>query len=76
LANDSAMTAGVGIVIGLAMAFTLTRFLKTFLYEITATDLPTFIVSIAVLGSVALVANYLPARKASGLNPAEALRFD
>jgi putative ABC transport system permease protein len=70
-----ALTA-VGIIIGLAMSFALTRLLRGFLYDVTATDAVTFVVSPLLLIAVALLANFLPARKAAKLNPMTALRYE
>ena len=65
-----------GIFIGLAGALALTRVLKSFLYQVSATDLPTYLsVSILLLG-VALVGCVIPARRAARVDPMEALRYE
>jgi putative ABC transport system permease protein len=65
-----------GIVIGVIASLALTRVMANLLFGITATDLPTFIAVSAVLTIVALVANYIPARRATRLNPVIALRYE
>jgi hypothetical protein len=67
------MTA-FGIAIGLAGAMLVMRVLKTFLYEIDATDPITFGVACAILGSAAVLASYLPARRAAVVDPMAAMR--
>jgi predicted permease len=66
----------LGLVIGLGLAWALTRYLASLLYDITPTDLTTFAVVAAVLGAVALVAGYLPARRATRVSPIAALRAE
>jgi putative ABC transport system permease protein len=66
--------AAFGISIGLAGALLVTRVLRTFLYGIDSNDAITFCIAGAVLGTAALLASYLPARRASTVDPMAALR--
>ena len=63
-----------GIVIGLAAAILLTRVMATLLFGISATDLTTFLIVPLALGVIALLASYLPARRATRVDPVVALR--
>jgi putative ABC transport system permease protein len=65
-----------GIVIGVIASLALTRVMANLLFGITATDLPTFAAVCVVLTTVALIANYIPARRATRLNPVNALRYE
>jgi putative ABC transport system permease protein len=66
----------VGIVAGLAGAWGLTRLMKTLLYEVTTTDPPTFAGVSLLLISIALLACYIPARRAAKVDPMIALRCE
>jgi putative ABC transport system permease protein len=66
--------ATTGIAIGLIAALLLTRLMSSMLYKVGARDLTTFVLTPAVFLSVALLASYLPARRATKVDPAEALR--
>lgn len=68
--------AAIGILAGAAGAAGLTRFLRGFLYGTAASDPGTYIGVAALLGVTALLACYVPARRAARLNPIEALRSE
>lgn len=64
----------VGVLIGIASAFGLTRFIASFLFGVQAWDPMVFITAPALLSGVALVAAWVPARRASRVDPVDALR--
>jgi predicted permease len=66
----------IGAVVGVLGAIGLTRFLSSALFGVTATDPLTFGLAVAVLLGIALLASYLPARRATRIDPAVALRLD
>jgi putative ABC transport system permease protein len=66
----------VGIAIGVAGAFGVMRFIRSFLFEVNATDPATFAAVSAVLFLVALAACYIPARRAMRVDPMVALRHE
>jgi putative ABC transport system permease protein len=66
--------AGIGVAIGLAAAFGLTRFLGHLLFGVNASDPATFGAVAGILTAVAALAAYFPARQAAAVNPTQALR--
>ena len=74
-ARDNQLT-GYGIVVGLAGALALTRVLSSLLYAVTPTDPLTLATVSAMLIAIALLASYIPARRAARIDPMEALRCE
>jgi len=72
--TESAKLAAAGGAIGIAGALLLTRYLQTLLYQVSATDPAVIALAACVLGAVALAAAWLPARRATRVDPAAALR--
>jgi putative ABC transport system permease protein len=64
----------IGLVTGAIAAQFLTRLIASLLFGVGASDVPTHLVVFAVLGTVTLLASYLPARRAAGIDPIAALR--
>ena len=72
----AARLAAIGVLAGAVAALGAARFIGALLYGVTASDLPTFGVTAALLGGMALLASYLPARRAVRVDPITALRAD
>ncbi len=72
--SEGLMLAAVGVAAGLAAAFGLTRFMSTVLYEVTTTDLITFMAVPVILVLVAALAVLIPARRATRVDPIVVLR--
>jgi predicted permease len=67
---------GIGLVVGLALGWIFARSLTELLFEISATDIATFVTVVVVLSGVALLAVWLPARRAARVDPLVALRSE
>ncbi|HEX5424565.1 MAG TPA: ABC transporter permease [Candidatus Acidoferrales bacterium] len=74
--GEGARLAGAGILIGLALSLGLARLMSSLLFGITPADPLTFIGVSAMLAAVALLASYVPARRAMRVDPMIALRYE
>jgi putative ABC transport system permease protein len=68
--------ASIGIGVGIAVAAGLTRLMAALLFQVSPLDGATYGVVSLVLGGAAVLASYLPARRAAALDPVEALRAE
>ena len=74
--REGAALAGAALLVGSVAAATLSRFLVGLLYEVEATDPGTYLGVGVILGAVALLAAYIPAKRATRIDPMEALRSE
>jgi predicted permease len=74
--REGAGLVAVGAVIGLSAALAASRYLKTFLYGVTATDVRTYIAVVGAIGLAAMLAAWVPARRASRVDAVVALRSE
>ena len=74
--REGALAVGSGIVLGVGMALALSRVIGSQLYGVSSIDPVTYVVTLLLLVSVALVACYLPARRAARIDPTVALQGD
>ncbi len=74
--REGMLLAGAGIIVGVGGGLTLTRFMRSLLFEVKPTDPMTFVGVAAVLALVAVAACWIPARRAMRIEPMEALRYE
>jgi ABC-type antimicrobial peptide transport system permease subunit len=74
--GEAVRVAIVGIVIGVPAGLAATRLIRTQLFGVGTVDLPSLGVAIVVLMMTAVVASYLPAKRAARVGPLEALRLE
>ena len=76
IVRSAVIPVAVGLGIGLFVAFGVTRLVANFMFGVAPTDPVTFVVAPALMAVVTIVAAYLPARRATNINPAEVLRSE
>jgi ABC-type antimicrobial peptide transport system permease subunit len=74
--GEAGLVAAIGIAVGLGCAIAAGSLMRDFLFGVQAWDLPTLMAVVVILGFCALLASYLPARRAASVNPVEALRAE
>jgi predicted permease len=74
--KEVALMVGIGVAVGLPLAFALSRVVQSQLFDLSAHDPIALTASAAILGAVALLAGYLPARRATRVDPMLALRYE
>ncbi len=70
------LLALIGVAVGLAAALILTRVMESLLFGVSARDLGTFLIIPLVLAAIALLSSYIPARRATRVDPMIALRYE
>src|SRR6185295_15019913 len=74
--RQALMLTSIGVAIGLAGAIAVTRIMSSLLFGVSTTDPFTFVVTALLLGGIALLASYIPARRAANVDPMVALRYE
>jgi predicted permease len=74
--RETLTLAGIGVAIGLAGAYAVTRLIQTQLFGVEPTDLLTMAAASLGIAAVTALAGYIPARRATGIDPMRALRFE
>jgi putative ABC transport system permease protein len=74
--REGLLLTAIGVACGLAAAVALTRLMTTLLFEISPVDPTTYCAVSGILGAAALLASYVPARRATVIEPVEALRVE
>jgi ABC-type antimicrobial peptide transport system permease subunit len=70
------IVTAVGVAVGLVAAIALTRLMASLLYGVSAVDATTYVLAALVVSAVSLLASYIPARRATGIDPVDALRWE
>jgi putative ABC transport system permease protein len=76
LIRQALMLSCVGMVVGLIAALVLTRAMRALLFDITPGDPVSFAIALVLLAGVAVLASYIPARRATKIDPLAALRYE
>ena len=74
--RESILLLGVGLAVGIPCAYVLSRYVSSQLFGVSPTDVWTCVTAVAVLGSAAAISGFLPARRASTIDPMIALRYE
>jgi ABC-type antimicrobial peptide transport system permease subunit len=74
--RETMILVTVGIAIGIPVAYILSRYVESQLYGVKATDFATGLAALALLVSVAALSGFIPARRASSIDPLKALRYE
>jgi ABC-type antimicrobial peptide transport system permease subunit len=74
--RECMLLVGVGVAVGIPLSLTGSHVLRSFLFGLKGTDPVSLLTVIAVLGIVAVVAGFIPARRATKVDPIVALRYE
>lgn len=74
--KQGGLVAGIGVVVGIGVALALTRLMSALLFGVSAVDPLTFVAAAVAVTAVSLLASYLPARRAAGIDPIETIRAE
>jgi ABC-type antimicrobial peptide transport system permease subunit len=74
--RETALMVGIGAAIGIPAALLLTRLVASFLYGLTPQDPLSLVVSTLILVAITVLAGYIPARRATRVDPMVALRYE
>ena len=74
--RDVLMVAGIGLAISVPAVLATSKFVKAFLFATKPNDPETLLIAVAILVCAAVVAGYMPARRASRIDPVAALRHE